>query len=88
MPKPEIHFSPVFGMGFWIAEDGTLISCPAFENGSFDVENAIAVDEWDDFTVYNHHHMRLLASITGICTLKRDYVNIGYYAERFRRAVA
>ena len=84
MPKPEIHFSHAFGMGFWIEEDGTFMSCPAFENGSFDVENAIAVDEWDDYTVYSHHHMQLLAQIVGICTLKRDYVNIGYYAERFR----
>ena len=83
MPKPEIHFSPAFGMGVWIGEDGTLISCPAFENCSFDVENAIAVDEWDDFTVYTHDHMRILAQIVQICTLKRDYVNIGYYAERF-----
>ena len=84
MPLPEIHYSHAFGMGFWIEEDGTFMSCPAFENGSFDVENAIAVDEWDDYTVYSHHHMQLLAQIVGICTLKRDYVNIGYYAERFR----
>ncbi len=88
MPKPEIHFSHAFGMGFWIAEDGTFMSCPAFENGSFDVENAIAVDEWDDYTVYSHQHMQVLAQIVQICTLKRDYVNIGYYAERFGRAVA
>ena len=84
MPLPEIHYSHAFGMGFWIAEDGTFMSCPAFENHTFDVENAIAVDEWDDYTVYSHHHMQLLAQIVGICTLKRDYVNIGYYAERFR----
>ena len=84
MPLPEIHYSHAFGMGFWIDEDGTLMSCPAFENHSFDIDNAIAVEEWDDFTVYSHHHMQLLAQIVGICTLKRDYVNIGYYAERFR----
>ena len=84
MPKPEIHFSHAFGMGFWIAEDGTLMSCPAFNNGSFDVENAISVAEWDDFTVYSHQHLQVLAQITQICTLKRDYVNIGYYAERYR----
>ena len=84
MPKPEIHYSHAFGMGFWIDEDGTLISCPAFENGSFDVENAIAVEEWDDFTVYSHNHLAVLAQIVQICTLKRDYVRIGYYAERFR----
>ena len=83
MPKPEIHFSHAFGMGFWIAEDGTFMSCPAFENGSFDVENAIAVDEWDDPCVYSPSHMIVLAQIVQICTLKRDYVNIGYYAERF-----
>ena len=88
MPKPEIHFSYAFGMGFWIEEDGTFMSCPAFENGSFDIENQVAVDEWDDYSVYSYHHMQLLAQIVGICTLKRDYVRVGYYAERFRGAVA
>tara|TARA_B100000945_G_scaffold130123_1_gene103848 strand:- start:209 stop:487 length:279 start_codon:yes stop_codon:yes gene_type:complete len=87
MPKPEIHYSVAFGMGFWIAEDGTLMSCPAMddENGSttMDVENAIAVDEWDDPSVYTTDHLILLAQIMQICTLKRDYVNIGYYAEKF-----
>ena len=83
MPKQQIHYSHAFGMGFWIAEDGTLMSCPAVHD-TFDVENAISVAEWDDFTVYSHNHMAVLAQITQICTLKRDYVNIGYYAERFR----
>ena len=84
MPKPEIHYSVVFGMGFYIAEDGTLMSMPAFENGSFDIENEIAVSEWDDPSVYTPDHLKVLAQIVQICTLKRDYVNIGYYAERFR----
>jgi len=83
MPLPEIHYSHAFGMGFWIAEDGTLMSCPAVHD-TMDVDNAIAVDEWDDFSVYSHNHMQILAQIVQICTLKRDYVNIGYYAERFR----
>ena len=83
MPKPEIHYSVVFGMGFYIAEDGTLMSMPAFENGSFDIENEIAVSEWDDPSVYTPDHLKVLAQIVQICTLKRDYVNIGYYAERF-----
>ena len=85
MPKPEIHLSVAFGMGFWIDEDGTLMSCPAFENGSFDVENAVAVEEWDDPSVYTPDHLILLAHIVQSCTLKRDYVNIGYYAEKFGR---
>ena len=83
MPLPEIHYSEAFGMGFWIAEDGTLMSCPAV-GSAMDVDNAIAVDEWDDFSVYTTDHMQILAQIVQICTLKRDYVNIGYYAERFR----
>ena len=88
MPKPEIHLSVAFGMGFWIDEDGTLMSCPAFENGSFDVENAVAVSEWDDPSVYTPDHLLVLAEIVQICTLKRDYVNIGYYAEKFGRSYA
>ena len=83
MPKPEIHFSPVFGMGFWIAEDGTFMSCPAFEYGSFDVENAVPVEDWNDFSVYSTDHMQILAQLMRMCTLKRDYVRIGYYAEKF-----
>ena len=82
MPLPEIHYSHAFGMGFWIAEDGTLMSCPAVHD-TMDVDNAIAVDEWDDPSVYSPEHMIVLAQIVQICTLKRDYVNIGYYAERF-----
>ena len=88
MPKPEIHFSPVLGMGFYISEDGTLMSMPAFENGSFDIENEVAVSEWENTSVYTTDHLQVLAGIMQICTLKRDYVNIGYYAERFGRAVA
>ena len=84
MPKPEIHFSHAFGMGFWIAEDGTLMSCPAVNDGTFDVENAVAVSQWEDPSVYTPDHLLALADIAQICTLKRDYVNIGYYAERFR----
>ena len=87
MPKPEIHFSHSFGMGCYIAEDGTLMSMPAVtdENGrtTMDIENEIPVDEWDDPSVYSPQHMMVLAQIMQICTLKRDYVNIGYYAEKF-----
>ena len=87
MPTPEIHYSVAFGMGFWIAENGTLMSCPAMDDAdgrtTMDVDNAIAVDEWDDPSAYSPSHMIVLATIVQICTLKRDYVNIGYYAERF-----
>ena len=75
-------------MGFYISEDGTLMSMPAFENGSFDIENEIPVSEWQNTDAYTTDHLQVLASIMQVCTLKRDYVNIGYYAERFGRAVA
>ena len=92
MPKPEIHYSVAFGMGFYIAEDGTLMSMPAVTDAdrrtTMDIDNEIAVDEWDDPSVYSPEHFLVLAQIMQICTLKRDYVNIGYYAERFRSAVA
>ena len=91
MPKPEIHYSHAFGMGFYIDEDGTLMSMPAVtdENGrmTMDIDNEIAVEEWDDFSVYSHNYMAILVQIVRICTLKRDYVRIGYYAERFRQPV-
>ena len=91
MPKPEIHYSVAFGMGFYIAEDGTLMSMPAVEDANglrtMDIDNEIAVDEWDDPSVYSPEHLILLAQIMQICTLKRDYVRIGYYAERFGSAV-
>ena len=78
-----VYSSVTFGMGFWIDEEGIFMSCPAFEYGSFDIENAFPVEDWDDFSVYSQDHMRILAQLVRMCTLKRDYVNIGYYAERF-----
>ena len=87
MPKPEIHYSVAFGMGFYISEDGTLMSMPAVTDANglttMDIDNEIAVDEWDDPCAYSPSHMIVLAQIMQICTLKRDYVNIGYYAEKF-----
>ena len=88
MPKPEIHYSHSFGMGFCIAEDGSHMSMPAVkdENGrtTMDVDNEVAVSEWDDPSVYTPEHLLVLAQVAQLCTLKRDYVNIGYYAEKFR----
>ena len=63
MPKPDIVMSSAFGMGFWIDEDGTFMSCPAFEFGSFVVENAVPVDEWDDFSVYSLDLCRYLLNL-------------------------
>ena len=91
MPKPEIHYSHSFGICFYIAEDGTLMSIPAVtdvnDRTTMDIDNEIAVEEWDDSSVYSHNYMSILVQIVRICTLKRDYVRIGYYAEKFRQPV-
>ena len=47
------------------------------------IDNEIAVSEWDDPSVYTPEHLLVLAHVAQICTLKRDYVNIGYYEEKF-----
>ena len=64
MPKPEIHYSVAFGMGFYIAEDGTLMSMPAVTDANgrttMDIDNEVAVDEWDDPSVYSPSHMMVL----------------------------
>ena len=85
MPQPEIWYSPVFGMGFWIAEDGLLMSVPAFcTAGDYDMENAMPVSDWENWEEINTaENLSCLADIVQICTLKRDYVNIGYYSSRF-----
>ena len=70
MPKPEIHYSVAFGMGFYIAEDGTLMSMPAVTDANgrttMDIDNEIAVDEWDDPSAYSPSHMIVLATIMQI----------------------
>lgn len=59
----KIHLSEVFGMGFWIDEDGTLMSCPAFEDGGFDVDNQIAVEDWEDPNAYSRYALNHLEVI-------------------------
>ena len=50
MPMPEIWYSPVFGMGFWINDIGLLMSVPAFcTAGDYDMENAIPVSDWENW---------------------------------------
>ena len=80
MPMPEIWYSPVFGMGFWINDIGLLMSAPAFcTAGDYDMDNAIPVSDWENWEEINTpENLSCLADIVQVCTLKRDFANIGY----------
>ena len=44
-----VYSSVVFGMGFWIDDQGLFISAPEFKDGSLDIDNAIPVYDWENF---------------------------------------
>ena len=85
MPMPEIWYSPVFGMGFWINDIGLLMSAPAFcTAGDYDMDNAIPVSDWENWEEINTpENLSCLADIVQVCTLKRDFANIRYYSRKF-----
>ena len=78
-----VYSSVVFGMGFWIDDQGLFISAPEFKDGSLDVDNAIPVYDWENWGELTEHHHSHLAHIVQMCTLKRDAQNIDYYAGVF-----
>ena len=45
-----VYSSVLFGMGFWIDDQGLFISAPEFKDGSLDVDNAIPVCDWENFS--------------------------------------
>ena len=83
---PEIYQSVVFGMGFWIDNQGLFISAPEFKDGSLDIDNAIPVYDWENWGELTEHHHSHLAHIVQMCTLKRDSQQLDYYAGVFGNA--
>ena len=81
-----VYSSVLFGMGFWIDDHGLFISAPEFRDGSLDIDNAIPVYDWENFSELTEHHHSHLAHIVQMCTLKRDSQNIEYYAGVFGNA--
>ena len=81
-----VYSSVVFGMGFWIDEQGLFISAPEFKDGSLDVDNAIPVCDWENFSELTEHHISHLMHVNQMCILKRDSQQIDYYAEVFKNA--
>ena len=52
--------------------------------GGCDMDNAIAVEDWENFDELSAHELsHLFGFVFKMCVLKRDYVRIGYYAKVF-----
>ena len=78
--------SPLFGMSFWIDDQGLFCSAPEFKDGSIALDNAIAVYDWENFSELSEYHLSHLMHVVQMCTLKRDSQNIEYYAGVFANA--
>ena len=78
-----VYSSVVFGMGFWIDDQGLFLSEPQFKDGSLDIDNAIPVYDWENWGELTEHHHSHLAHIVQMCTLKRDSQQLDHYAEVF-----
>ena len=78
-----VYSSVVFGMGFWIDDQGLFISAPEFKDGSLDIDNAVPVCDWENWGELTEHHHSHLAHIVQMCTLKRDSQQLDHYAEVF-----
>ena len=78
-----VYSSVVFGMGFWIDDQGLFISAPEFQDGSLDIDNAIPVSDWENWSELTEHHLSHLMHVNQMCILKRDSQQLDYYAGVF-----
>ena len=82
-----VYSSVVFGMGFWIDDQGLFISAPEFKDGSLDIDNAITEYDWESFDELTPHHFSHLMHVNQMCILKRDSQQIEYYSEVFTESM-
>ena len=76
--------SETLGMHFWIDEDAVFMSAPSFQSGGCDMDNAIAVEDWESFTELTpDDYSHLFGYVFKLCILHRDYVKVGYYSNLF-----
>ena len=81
---PLMTHSELLGYTFWIDEDGNFMSAPSFQSGGCDMDNAIAVEDWESFSELTPDDLsHLFGFVFKMCILKRDYVRIGYYSKIF-----
>ena len=73
------------GMHFWIDEDAVFMSAPSYATGGgYDMDNAIAVEDWESFTELTPGDLsHLFGYVFKMCILHRDYVRVGYYSKVF-----
>ena len=73
------------GMHFWIDEDAVFMSAPSYATGGgCDMDNAIAVEDWESFTELTPDDFsHLFGYVLTLCVIKRDYVKVGYYSKLF-----
>lgn len=81
-PTIRMYESAWLGHNFWIDDDGLFMSCPTFEDGSVDMENAVSVYDWENWEEA-HPHLPHLMHVNQICILKRDTAKIDYYSKLF-----
>ena len=81
---PNYYHSPILGYSFWIDESNTFMSAPTFKDDTVDIDNAIAVSDWQNFNELNEFDLRhLFGSVFTMCLYKRDLIKIEYYADKF-----
>ena len=80
-----VYSSVVFGMGFWIDDQGLFLSAPEFQDGSLDIDNAIPVSDWENFDELTPHHLSHLMHVNQMCILKRDSQQIDYFSTLFTK---
>ena len=81
---PEIYQSVVFGMGFWIDNQGLFMSAPSYATGGeCDMDNAIPVYDWENWDELSAYHHSALMHVNQMCILKRDSQQLDYYAGVF-----
>ena len=78
-----VYSSVVFGMGFWIDDQGLFISAAEFKDGALDIDNAHPVYDWESFDELTPHHLSHLMHVNQMCILKRDSQQLDYYAGVF-----
>ena len=86
---PDYFHSPILGYSFWIDESNTFMSAPTFKDDTVDIDNTIAVSDWQNFNELNEFDLRhLFGSVFTMCLYKRDLIKIEYYADKFLPKVA
>ena len=80
-----ITHSELLGYSFWIDEDAVFMSAPSYATGGgCDMDNAIAVSDWESFTELTpDDYSHLFGYVFKMCILHRDYVKVGYYSKVF-----